>query len=90
MKQGDKPEPQKSSITFEKVGDYWVTGHFRGTYMGLPFEGQSTQGYSPTKKSGLDAGPRRSISDAIACASKRSGAEHSLLGARRSHGAGIE
>ena len=50
MKQGDKPEPQKASITFEKVGDYWVTGHFRGTYMGMPFEGQSTQGYSPTKK----------------------------------------
>ena len=50
VKSGDQTEAEKSTITFERIGEYWVTGRWHGTYMGLPFDGQSTQGYSPTKK----------------------------------------
>ena len=50
VKSGDTTEAERSTITFDRIGEYWVTGRWHGTYLGMPFDGQSTQGYSPTKK----------------------------------------
>jgi hypothetical protein len=32
------------------LGDFWLLSHFKGEFLGKPFEGRSTTGYSPAKK----------------------------------------
>jgi len=32
------------------MNDFWLLGHFKGDFLGKPFEGRSVMGYSPTKK----------------------------------------
>jgi hypothetical protein len=32
------------------LGDFWLLSHFKGEFLGKPFEGRSTMGYSPMKK----------------------------------------
>jgi hypothetical protein len=33
-----------------QLGEFWLLAHFKGEFMGKPFEGRSTMGYSPMKK----------------------------------------
>ncbi|HMO34931.1 MAG TPA: DUF1579 domain-containing protein [Gemmatales bacterium] len=36
--------------TYELVGDFWLTGKFKGDLGGMPLEGRDTLGYDPIKK----------------------------------------
>lgn len=44
------PEVSKGTETNFMLGDYWLISHFKGTIMGMEFQGSSQTGYDPAKK----------------------------------------
>lgn len=40
----------KCSHSYEMLGDFWVTGKFKGDFGGMKMEGRDTAGYDPIKK----------------------------------------
>ena len=42
--------PSKGSEVNEMLGELWLTTHFKGQFLGSPFEGRGLMGYDTTKK----------------------------------------
>ena len=44
------PSVSKGTETNFMVGEYWLVSHFKGTLMGMEFQGSSQMGYDPATK----------------------------------------
>jgi Protein of unknown function (DUF1579) len=44
---GPQPTMSKATMTYERVGDFWVVGHYKGDMGGVPFTGIELSGYDP-------------------------------------------